>query len=86
MRIIALYCLPNDAEAINSQLQALLSQPPSGIILLGFGAGNVPYSAALAETLELAHQKGHMVYVLVNARLAELAIVMRLVVGNTSIM
>ncbi len=61
VRVNALYCLPNDAEAINSQLQALLSQPPSGIILMGFGAGNVPYSAALAETLELAHKKGHMV-------------------------
>lgn len=61
VRIHALYCLPNDAEAINSQLHALLSQPPSGIILMGFGAGNVPYSAALAETLELAHEKGHIV-------------------------
>ena len=57
----ALYCLPNDTEIINNQLQALLSNPPSGIILLGFGAGNVPYSAALAETLELIHKKGHMV-------------------------
>ena len=60
-RIHALYCLPNDTEVISNQLQALLSQPPSGIILLGFGAGNVPYSSVLAETLELAHKKGHMV-------------------------
>ena len=61
VRIHAVYCLPNDAEAINNQLQALLSQPSSGIILLGFGAGNVPYSPALADTLELAHENGHMV-------------------------
>lgn len=60
-RIHALYCLPNDVEVINNQLQALLSQPPCGIILLGFGAGNVPYSDALAETLKLAHQQGHLV-------------------------
>ena len=60
-RIHALYCLPNDTDVINTQLQALLSHPPSGIILLGFGAGNVPYSAELAETLELIHKKGHMV-------------------------
>lgn len=60
-RIHALYCLPNDVEVINTQLQALLTQPPCGIILLGFGSGNVPYSAALAETLALAHTKGHMV-------------------------
>ena len=57
----ALYCLPNDVSMINNQLQALLSQPPCGIILLGFGAGNIPYSAALAETLTLAHERGHMV-------------------------
>ncbi|MBE0407504.1 asparaginase [Psychrobacter sp. AOP22-C1-22] len=60
-RIHALYCLPNDTKVMSNQLQALLSQPPSGIILLGFGAGNVPYSVALAETLDLAYEKGHMV-------------------------
>jgi len=60
-RIHALYCLPNDTEVINNQLLNLLSHPPSGIILLGFGAGNVPYSAALADTLELIYKKGHMV-------------------------
>ncbi|MGP5549432.1 asparaginase [Psychrobacter namhaensis] len=60
-RVHALYCLPNDVEAITQQLQALLSQQPCGIILLGFGAGNIPYSKALADTLELAHEKGHMV-------------------------
>lgn len=60
-RVHALYCLPNDTEVISNQLQALLSQSPSGIILLGFGAGNVPYSAALAEALEQAYDKGHMV-------------------------
>ncbi|MBR5494534.1 MAG: asparaginase, partial [Psychrobacter sp.] len=60
-RIHALYCLPNDTEVMSNQLQALLSQPPCGIILLGFGAGNVPYSPALAEALELAYKSGHMV-------------------------
>ena len=60
-RVHALYCLPNDTDVLNNQLRALLSQPPCGIILLGFGAGNVPYSPALAETLQLAYEKGHMV-------------------------
>ena len=59
--IHALYCLPNDVSVINNQLLAFLSEPPCGIILLGFGAGNVPYSEALAETLELIHKKGHIV-------------------------
>ena len=60
-KIHALYCLPNDVQVLNDQLQALLSQPPCGIILLGFGAGNIPYSAALAKTLDLVHEHGHMV-------------------------
>ena len=60
-RIHALYCLPNDAEVLCIQLQALLSQPPCGIILLGFGAGNVPYSPALAAALQKAYDCGHMV-------------------------
>ena len=59
--IHALYCLPNDVKVLNDQLQAVLSEPPCGIILLGFGAGNVPYSAALAETLQLVYEKGHVV-------------------------
>ncbi len=57
----ALYCLPNDTDIISNQLQTLLSQPPCGIILLGFGAGNVPYSLALAEALQAAYEHGHMV-------------------------
>ena len=57
----ALYCLPNATDALNQQLRALLSQPPCGIILLGYGAGNVPYSVELAEALQLSYEKGHMV-------------------------
>ena len=57
----AIYCLPNDVQVIDDQLQALLSQPPCGIILLGFGAGNVPYSNTLADTLNRVHEHGHLV-------------------------
>ena len=57
----AIYCLPNDVQVIADQLQALLSQPPCGIILLGFGAGNVPYSDTLADTLNRVHEHGHLV-------------------------
>ena len=60
-RIHALYCLPNDTEVLSNQLQALLTRPPCGIMLLGFGAGNVPYSPALAEMLESAYKQGHMI-------------------------
>ena len=57
----ALYCLPNDSEVLCAQLEALLAKPPCGIILLGFGTGNIPYSDALATTLQAAYQHGHMV-------------------------
>ncbi|MFC6382092.1 asparaginase [Psychrobacter glacincola] len=57
----ALYCMPNTTDVLNQQLRALLLQPPCGIILLGYGAGNVPYSVELAEALQLAYEKGHMV-------------------------
>ncbi len=57
----ALYCLPNDADILTRQLQHLLSQPPCGIILLGFGSGNVTYSEALSAVLQSAYEQGHMV-------------------------
>lgn len=57
----ALYCLPNDTSVLTSQLQALVNQPPCGIILLGFGSGNIPYSPKFAEALQAAYSQGHMV-------------------------
>lgn len=60
-RIHALYCLPNDTTVLTKQLQVLVDTPPCGIILLGFGAGNVPYSSDLAGALQAAYSKGHMV-------------------------
>lgn len=60
-QVHALYCLPNDTDVLNRQLQALSSALPCGIILLGYGAGNVPYSEALAQSLQRAYQQGHMV-------------------------
>ena len=60
-RIHALYCLPNDTTVLTKQLQVLVDTPPCGILLLGFGAGNVPYSSDLAGALQAAYSKGHMV-------------------------
>ena len=59
--IHAIYCLPNVPDILSTQLEALLTQPPCGIILLGFGAGNVPYSKDLAGALQRAYEHGHMV-------------------------
>ncbi|GAA0312280.1 asparaginase [Psychrobacter aestuarii] len=57
----ALYCLPNDADVLCQQLNALSKKAPCGIILLGFGAGNLPHSQALADALDQAYAQGHMV-------------------------
>ncbi|WP_367103620.1 asparaginase [uncultured Psychrobacter sp.] len=59
--IHAIYCLPNNPEVLAIQLNALLEQPPCGVILLGFGAGNVPYSTALVKALQQAYAQGHIV-------------------------
>ncbi len=56
-----LYCVPNNTQVLNEQLRSLLSQPACGIILMGFGAGNVPYSPELANALQKAYEQGHMV-------------------------
>ena len=59
--IQALYCLPGDTTALTEQINTLVSRPPCGIILLAFGAGNIPYSAALADALQRAYEQGHMI-------------------------
>lgn len=58
--VYPLYCMPNDSEVLELQLRALLDRPASGIILIGFGAGNVTYSPAIAELLDQAYQRGHL--------------------------
>lgn len=59
--ISPIFCLPNSLDTLVSQLTQLIAQPPSGIILMGFGAGNVPYSDTLAKLLDDAYKRGHMV-------------------------
>lgn len=58
--IATIYCVPNSAEWLNKQLMALLDLPPTGIILMGFGAGNLPYSEQLADTMDKLYQQGHI--------------------------
>lgn len=59
--IFALYCVPNDANALIDQLNSLMDRPSCAFILLGFGSGNLPFSEALAKTLEAVFRKGHLV-------------------------
>lgn len=59
--IFALYCVPNDPKAMIIQLKAISNHPNCAIILLGFGAGNLPFSAELAAALDDAYQQGQLV-------------------------
>lgn len=59
--IYPLYCMPNNSEVLELQLSDIIKRPASGIILMGFGAGNVPYSSKVAQLLDSAYQQGHMV-------------------------
>ena len=59
--IPTIYCVPNNSDWLNSQLSALLDSAPTGIILMGFGAGNIPFSEQLATTLDQLYQQGHLV-------------------------
>lgn len=59
--VYPLYCMPNDSAVLELQLRSLIDRPASGIILIGFGAGNATYSPAIAELLNQAYQRGHLV-------------------------
>lgn len=58
--IPTLYCVPNSADWLATQLNSLLDLPPTGIILIGFGAGNIPFSDALAKSMDALYKHGHM--------------------------
>lgn len=61
--IATVYCVPNSNDWITTQLNAILDLDTSstGIILMGFGAGNIPYSEQLAQTLDELYRQGHIV-------------------------
>ncbi len=59
--VATVYCVPNNSDWLVMQLRSLLSLAPMGIMLIGYGAGNVPYSAPLATLLDQLYQQGHLV-------------------------
>lgn len=64
--IHSLYCLPNDPKALADQLSPLVHRPPSAVILIGFGAGNLPHSEALADILKTLKQR-HFLLIMTSA-------------------
>lgn len=60
--IHALYCVPNSADILNRSISAALQdKATTGIILLGFGSGNIPESDSLKNTLDQAHRLGVLI-------------------------
>ena len=64
INIPLLFCLPNQVQWLTDTLATTLkncqSFAPTGIILAGFGAGNIPFSPKLAKLMDEAYQQGHM--------------------------
>lgn len=59
--VYPLYCMPNNSKILEMQLSQIIPKPASGIVLIGFGAGNVPHSTAMTELLDKAYQQGHII-------------------------
>lgn len=54
-QITAIYCLPNDTDNLAHQL-ANISNDAKAVILIGFGAGNIPSSANITAELQRLQQ------------------------------
>lgn len=59
--IATLYLTPMSAEQLATQLQAMLTTQPAALIIMGFGAGNVPKSQAVINLLKTAKKQGCLV-------------------------
>lgn len=63
VKIIPLFILPTTTDSLTTLLQSALKQKANAVILLGFGAGNLPYSEALAELLKQAGEQNCLVVI-----------------------
>lgn len=59
--IHTLYCVPNDSTQLSNHLKTLTNFPASAVIIIGFGAGNMPYSNELAQCLQQLSDNGFLV-------------------------
>lgn len=60
LTIHSVYCLPNNPTVLIKQLTPLLDTRPSAVIIIGFGAGNIPKEPQLAKTLKTLHEQGFL--------------------------
>ncbi|MDO5651715.1 MAG: asparaginase domain-containing protein [Moraxella sp.] len=61
--IHTLYLVPNQPEWLASQLQALLNKPPTAVIIIAFGVGNLPDTPAIRAAIEQLSHADFMVVI-----------------------
>lgn len=60
-QIASLYLTPMSTEQLANTLAAILTTKPDALIILGFGAGNVPDNDVVQQQLKLAKKQGCLV-------------------------
>ncbi|MEC7121251.1 MAG: asparaginase, partial [Pseudomonadota bacterium] len=60
-RICVYYAAPQPIEQIIEQLNDLIQHQPDGVILLGYGLGNLPDHPKIRQLLESAQQSGCLI-------------------------
>lgn len=62
VNVSVIYTVPNDASFLAEQIeQALDDNKPSALIIMGFGAGNIPHSINLEKVLDTKADAGHLI-------------------------
>ena len=61
--IATLYLTPLDTQLLAKRLENLLSERPDAIIIMAFGAGNMPFDPTIQQQLLLAKKQGCLVAV-----------------------
>lgn len=59
--IHSIFALPNHTDTLASQLEEIVNQPPTALLLIGFGAGNLANSPNVTNAINTLIQKGFLV-------------------------
>lgn len=61
-QVAVVYAVPNNPQMLSTQVTAILDDTnPSAVIIMGFGAGNIPQSKQLANLFEHKANAGHLI-------------------------
>ncbi len=62
INISVIYTVPNDVNFLTQQIElALDDNKPTALIIMGFGAGNIPHSINLEKVLDAKANAGHLI-------------------------